>query len=194
MPSPARSTTPSAVELDRLLARHQAALRRFVETHAARVVRRRESLSDLVQAVLVELCEALPSLRYEGETRFRHWLYVTARNTLRDRRKYHLRDRRDARREDLRDAWTDVLQHRVTPSVLASSQEAAERIERCLARLSPEHREVIRCRHMAGMSAAEIGAAIGRGEGAARALLSRALARLSSLLAEGGSAAPPRRR
>jgi RNA polymerase sigma-70 factor (ECF subfamily) len=170
------------LDVDLLLDRHQAALRRFVQIHAATLVRRRESLSDLVQTVFRELVEALPGLRFDDETKFRNWLYATARNKLRDRLKYYLRDRRDARREELREVLSDAYRDLFSPSEVAISNEEIDRIERCLQQLSDEHREIILLSKISRLSAAEIGGIIGRGEGATRALLSRALARLGTLL------------
>ncbi|MGE3175077.1 MAG: RNA polymerase sigma factor [Planctomycetota bacterium] len=182
---------PPSCSIDDLVRRHEQALRRFVSFHAATVVRRRESVSDLVQTVFRELLVAGRRAKFERETQFRHWLFVTARNKLRDRLKFHLRGRRSPRREqvlpvnpELSDVWRDAVVTFCTPMAAIISTEECERIERCFQRLSEEHREVILLRQLGEMSAAEIGAVIGRGEGATRALLSRALARFSALLQE----------
>lgn len=186
-----RSESAPNPDLAARIERHEQALRRFVSFQAATIVRRRESLSDLVQTVFRELLVAGARLHFERDTQFRNWLFVTARNKLRDRLKYHLRARRDARREErvsdpreLDDIWRDAVATFCTPATAAVSQEEIARIERCFQSLSEEHREVILLSRLGNQSAAEIGALIGRGEGATRALLSRALARLSELLQE----------
>lgn len=186
-----RSDSDHHRDLVARIERHEQALRRFVSFQAATIVRRKESLSDLVQTVFRELLVAGQRLHFERDTQFRNWLFVTARNKLRDRLKYHLRARRDARRElrvkeptELEDVWRDAILTFCTPAAAAISKEEIARIERCFGSLSEEHREVILLSRLGNQSAAEIGALIGRGEGATRALLSRALARLSELLQE----------
>ena len=178
--------------LEALVERHEQALRRFLGFHAATVVRRRESISDLVQTVFRELLAADRPLQFDGDAHFRHWLFATARNKLRDRLKFHLRHRRDVRREcsltvadgERTDCWRDAAATFCTPATAVVSDEEIARIERCLQALSDDHREVILLRQLGDLSAAAIGAILGRGEAATRALLSRALARFSTLLLE----------
>lgn len=175
------------LDLEELVRRHEQALRRFVGCHAATIVRRRDSISDLVQTVFRELLVAGRHATFEHEGQVRNWLFVTARNKLRDRRKFYLRQRRDLRRERPLDVLGDPREVSATvcsPITQAISAEAIQRIERCFLALSAEHREVILLRRIGNLSAAEIGGVIGRGEGATRALLSRALARFSELLQE----------
>lgn len=177
------------LDLDARIRRHEQALRRFLSFHAATIVRRRDSISDLVQTVFRELLVAGRRATFEHDLQFRNWLFVTARNKLRDRLKFHLRDCRDPRRErpldgpeDAADVWRDAVSTLCTPVAEIISAEEVQRIERCFRSLSAEHREVILLHRLGDLSAAEIGVAIGRGEGATRALLSRALARFSALL------------
>ena len=174
-----------------LVERHEQALRRFISFHAATIVRRKESVSDLVQTVFRELLVAGKRLRFDGDAQFRHWLFVAARNKLRDRLHFHLRKRRDVRRErafapdaEVTDVWRDAFATFCTPVAAVISGEEIERIERCFAALTDDHREVILLYQLGNLSAAQIGEVIGRGEGATRALLSRALARFSTLLQE----------
>ena len=59
------------------------------------------------------------------------------------------------------------------------AKEELARLEAALTRLSGEHREVIVLARIVGLSPAQIGAQLGKSEGATRILLHRALARLA---------------
>lgn len=63
------------------------------------------------------------------------------------------------------------------------AREECEQLESAFERLPGEYREVLLLARIVGLSRAEIGERMGRSEGAARALLFRAQARLASLLA-----------
>jgi RNA polymerase sigma factor (sigma-70 family) len=70
----------------------------------------------------------------------------------------------------------------VSPAPPSYSDQRYERLERALAALPAELREVIRQRRFAGLSTAEIAMRTGRSEDAVRKQLSRAMARLTSLV------------
>ena len=88
-----------AVEL--LLERYLPELQKYVRTHAGRLVRSRESSSDLVQSVCRELLERLDGDRfqYQGERAFRKWLYKAAMLKIMSRNRYWRADKRDAERD-----------------------------------------------------------------------------------------------
>jgi RNA polymerase sigma-70 factor, ECF subfamily len=69
-----------------------------------------------------------------------------------------------------------------SPTGAALRREDVERLEAAIDRLTDEQKEVITLAHLVGLSRAEIGAHMGRTEEAVRALLHRAMARLSILL------------
>ena len=71
-----------------------------------------------------------------------------------------------------------------TPSRDAAGKEDLERLERAFARLSTDQQEVIRLARFAGLVHEEVARRMGRTPSATRSLLSRALARLATLLEE----------
>ncbi|MEQ1631061.1 MAG: RNA polymerase sigma factor [Planctomycetota bacterium] len=181
---------PANVDLVALCASHRAGLRHFLEVHTPRWLRCRESVADLEQTIWRQVLVTAAALEDRGESRLREWLLTTARNKLIDRVRFHRRECRDVRREyrsaesgggistvEPRDAWSS--------SRVLAGREELERFERALVELADDERNVIVMCRMERMSAAEAGEVLGRGEGATRALLSRALARLSSRLATG---------
>jgi RNA polymerase sigma factor (sigma-70 family) len=63
-------------------------------------------------------------------------------------------------------------------------REEVERVEEAFDELTPEHREVLTLAHVLGLSRREIGEQMGKSEEAVRALLHRAMVRLSTVLAQ----------
>lgn len=100
------------------------------------------------------------------------------------------RDKRDVGREVAGDFDVAQLGAAYTkftsPSASVMRREEIERLEGALERMTPEHREVLTLAHLAGLSRKEIAEQIGSTEEAVRAMLHRAMARLSLLL-EGGA-------
>jgi RNA polymerase sigma-70 factor (ECF subfamily) len=172
----------SAPDLGALVAQNHASLQRFLEAHAARWLLHRESVSDLTQTVYRELVASAASVQYRSEQEFRGWLYATARNKLVDRVRFYRRDRRDVRREIHAADPSIEGATAQTPSRISASREEIARCGACLDLLPPIEREVILLCRFGQLSAAEAGSVLGRGEGATRALLSRSLARLSTLM------------
>jgi RNA polymerase sigma-70 factor (ECF subfamily) len=173
---------------DELLQRHLAGLRAFVRVRIGPLLRTKESSSDIVHSVCRELLEDLSGFEYRDEAGFRHWLYRRAENKIVDRARYWMRDKRDMRREtrgesqEARLGELEELQDLFTPSRDAAAREELERVERAFAELPDDYRVVISLAKIVGLPHAEIAREMGRSEGAVRTLLSRALARLATLL------------
>lgn len=187
---PDRASGPAASNADllALCAGHRATLRHFLEVRTPRWLRCRESVADLEQTIWRQVLAAAADLDYRGEARLREWLLATARNKLVDRVRFHRRECRDIRREFRADSGAASVaepRHAWSSSRVLAGREEVQRFERALAALADDERDVIRMCRMDGLSAAEAGQRLGRGEGATRALLSRALARLSTRLAHG---------
>lgn len=178
-----------AAALQELLDRHLAGLRVFVRLRVDEKLRAKESCSDLVQSACREALEHLGQFEYRGEASFRNWLYTAALNKIHNRREYWAADKRDAGRErplpssgqdgELAQAYASVT----SPSQQAMGHELVERLERAFDVLPAQYREVLTLSRIAGQSTAEIAAQLGKSEGAIRTTLSRALVRLSELLA-----------
>jgi len=169
--------------LEILLERFLPDLRAFARLHMGPLAQQ-EASGDIVQSVCRQVLQDLDSVEYRGEAAFRRWLLVACTNRMRDHRKYWLRERRDARRETpITESVSDHIAQIQTPSGEFIKREELERLQAALDRMSDEHRQIVTCSRLLGMTHAEIAAQIGKSEGATRMLLHRALARLGLELA-----------
>lgn len=188
----ARASGGDRQALGLLLARHLPSLQAYVRLKAGPVLRARESLSDLVQSVCVEVLQDLPGFEFRGEARFRHWLFQHALHKVVNKANYHRAQKRDLGRERAMPAGDSASGEHAsvlacyasicTPSRHASGREALARFEAAFDRLPDDYREAITLQRLVGMPYAEIAAAMGRSEGAVRNLVHRGLARLTTLL------------
>jgi len=192
-----RSLTERAGKGDRaalanLLECYLPQLRAFVRLRAGRMIRARESDSDLVQSVCREVLDHADRFRHPSEAAFKRWLYTTALRKIVDRRDYYLAQRRDVQRE-VRPSAPDESQHQMqmlleqysgfsTPSEKAILGEEVERIETAFEALSEEQREVVTLAHVVGLSRKEIATQLGKNEGTVRMILHRGLAKLARQL------------
>ncbi len=184
-----RAAAGDRAAAEALLERCLPELRAYVRLRAGAAIRNREAHSDIVQSTCREVLEHLDRFQFPSEGAFRQWLFTTALRKLTHRRDYYQAEKRDARREvaiDGEPAGADGLlacyRSFATPSQAAMLREEIERIEAAFEGLSEEHREVITLAKVVGLSRAEIGAQMGRSEGAVKMLLSRALAELAERL------------
>lgn len=177
--------------IDVMLERHLPSLRGFIDRRAGKLLRCRESSSDLVQSVCREVLERVDRFRHRGEHRFRNWLYATALRKIKNRLTYVRAEMRNAEREvrltdAIRSTWDESLapprQQLRTPSQDAILHENLEKLERALMRLPVDQRNAIIWSRFGGISGAELARLLGRSEGATRTLLSRALASLADHL------------
>jgi RNA polymerase sigma factor (sigma-70 family) len=178
--------TGSRPALEQLLERHLPALRAYVRLSTGPALRAQESQSDLVQSVCRELLADLSRFEYRGEPEFRAWMYQAAARKVASKARYWKRDMRDhVRREQYPDDDGSLCVCYATiasPSAIAASKELAERMEKAFEELPENYRRVVLLKRVAGLSTADLAAELGHGEGYTRVLLSRALARLATLL------------
>jgi RNA polymerase sigma-70 factor (ECF subfamily) len=172
-----------------LLQTYVPGLRAYLRLRMGKVLRQKESCSDLVQSVCREVLENLEQFRYPGEAAFKRWLYATAARKLGHRYEHWQAERRDPRREagqapgaagdgELLACYRSFC----TPSRAAIAREELERIEKAFDQLSSDHRDVIIMARILGLSRAEIAKELHRSEPAVGNLLLRALAHLSEVL------------
>ncbi len=170
--------------LEELLSRYLPELRAFVRLHMGPLAQLEQS-GDVVQSVCRVVLEDLGAFDYRGEAAFRSWLFRACANRIRDHQRHHLRDRRDARRAvALSDSVVEHVDRMQTPSGDLMRREDLCRLEAALDRLPDDYRRAITLHHFLGLSHKEIAEELGRGEGASRMLLHRALARLGLELGE----------
>lgn len=177
--------------LEQLLQRHLPDLNAYVQRRAGAMLRAHESQSDLVQSVCREILEHSDKFQHPGEGAFRRWLFTTALRKLSHRRDFLRADRRDpGRNEDARrigstdGAFDEPFVTDRTPSHEVALQDEMARIERALAGLQEDYREVIRLSRIEGLSRGEVAEQMQRSEGSVRMLLHRALAALAVELKE----------
>jgi RNA polymerase sigma-70 factor, ECF subfamily len=134
---------------------------------------------DVTERTFVAALAAIDGFRDEGAT-FRAWLFRIAHNQLVNA----LRSRHRHQAASL-DVVAEPRAH-ADPAGLLSRAEEGRGVRRALDQLSDDRRQVVVLRFVDGLSAREIGAVIGRSEGAVRVLQHRALRQLAEMLATGG--------
>lgn len=197
-PTPGDPVIARAADGDRdalrdLLVRNLPHLEAYLRLQAGAAIRRKESISDLVQSVCVAALDDLPRFEFRGEPQFRHWLCKQALHKLINKREFYGAQKRDLAREvhgaadpDVDGGGEDPLLHcyatMCTPSRHASGREQLQRFEAAFDALPDDYREAIALQRLVGLDYAEIAAVMQRSEGAVRNLVYRGLARLTSLL------------
>lgn len=175
-----RASQGDTGSIEELLVRYLPRLRAFVRSQVDARVRLEESVSDLVQSTCREVVEAGPGFEWQGEARFRGWLFTTALNKIRMRlRRMGAQKRKGGALGDdaiaaVPDAWAAAN----SPSRVAVGNELSASMEAALDALPEDYREVIALSRFAGLPHAEVARVMERSEGAVRMLLSRALVEL----------------
>jgi RNA polymerase sigma-70 factor (ECF subfamily) len=174
--------------LDQLLQRYLPQLHAFVHARLGGDLRGRESSLDVVQSVCRELLAARGKFDFQGEARFRGWLFTAAVNKMRERHRWLHADKRDVAREvdvDATDSFAAIV-HLLTPSQDAIGNETSAALRASLAALSEEHREVITLARLVELPHRVIAEIMSRSEEATRQLLARAMLQLVRELGQRG--------
>ncbi len=168
---------PQSVE--QLLVRYLPRLQAFVRSQVDGKLRLKESISDLVQSTCREAIADGPDFEWQGEARFRGWLFTTALNKIRARGRFWDAEKRAARQASVSpDEVGDPYGLANSPSRVFAGQEANSNVEAAMAMLPEEYRQVIALCRVAELPHREVGRIMQRTEGAVRMLLSRALCEL----------------
>jgi RNA polymerase sigma-70 factor (ECF subfamily) len=141
------------------------ARRRLSSDHAA---------DDAVSETMLRALKRIDTFSWQGAG-FDAWLYGILRNVVSE-------SHRDGRRAF---SVADVPETRTTGDVseaLVRADDASE-VRAAFAALTPDEQEILELRVVAGLSADEVAAVLGRRPGAIRMAQSRALARLRALYA-----------
>ena len=175
-----RATEGDRSALDMLLQRYLPQLHSFVHARLGAQLRARESSLDVVQSVCRELLSARTTFEFQGEERFRAWLFTAAINKVRERHRRLHSDKRDVEREagPVEDVAFEAYAHLLTPSQEAIGNETARALRGALGALSEEHREVITLAKLVHLPHAVIAEVMERSAEATRQLLSRAMVQL----------------
>jgi RNA polymerase sigma-70 factor (ECF subfamily) len=130
---------------------------------------------DATERTFLAALGAIDRFRDEGST-FRSWLFTIAHNQIANALRSRAR-RPTAPLDGVPEPVADA-----DPGREAGAAEDARRVRRALAELSEDRRQVVVLRFVDGLSAREIGAVLGRSEGAVRVLQHRALRELATIL------------
>ena len=152
------------------LTRHQPALEAFCHTQLAQ----RQDAREALQATCVKLWEK--SADWDPDTEFLPWAFAVARFTVLS----HLRDRMRDRLvfdEDVVLAMTEEAE-----TAAAQFEDRREALDRCLQKLKPEQRDLLREHYLAGRAVRELSGRTGRSESAVKMTLLRLREQLSACI------------
>jgi RNA polymerase sigma-70 factor (ECF subfamily) len=158
---------------EELYRRHRGALFRFV----LRSIRERATAEELYQEIWMRAIEA--RVRYVAEAKFTTWLYTIAHNRLID----HWR-KKGLQVVALETESELSANPGFEPHSILVAKQGLERFARALEALPAAQREAFLLREEAGMDVAEIAAATGVNEEAAKSRLRYALSKLKEAMAD----------
>jgi len=163
--------------LDRLLRRFLPLLTRWASGRLPRGARDLSDTEDLVQETIISALRHIDHIEIRGEGALQAYLRRAVLNRIRDElRRHGRRGLAETLDENLR-AKED------SPLEIAIGNEALERYEAALSRLSSGDREAVIARIELGQTYAEIASVLGKpSTEAARMAVNRALARLARLM------------
>lgn len=139
-----------------------------------------QTAEDLAQDVWVKVARSIAS--YEGRGGgFVSWLLTIARNTVIE---HHRMKGRRAQETLSPDMWqlSRIPSGDVGPDEIAERQDLAERMGACIARLSPNLRDVLRLRIFDGLTSEETAKILGKKVGAVKTAQHRALSKLAAMM------------
>lgn len=128
-----------------------------------------EDARDVLQETMLQLARSLRDLR--GESSLSTWLYAVARSfCVKARRRSKFAPTTTA----VLDEATPIADGRASPEEEAARRQLLSVVERALAELEPQQREVLLLRDGEGLSAAEVARVVGASEEAVKSRLHRA--------------------
>jgi len=163
--------------LDRLLRRFLPLLTRWASGRLPRGARDLSDTEDLVQETIISALRHIDHIEIRGEGALQAYLRRAVLNRIRDELRRH------GRRGLVETLDENVRAKEDSPLEIAIGNEALERYEAALSRLSAGDREAVIARIELGQTYAEIASALGKpSTEAARMAVNRALARLARLM------------
>jgi RNA polymerase sigma-70 factor, ECF subfamily len=167
----------------RLYSRYAPGVSRFVGSR----LRDRHLAQDLTSETFARALRRIDSVSYQGRDAGA-WFTTIARNLVLDHVKSH-RYQREQTTAEITDARAD----QDTPEQAVIKQDTTADVRRRVAQLPTDQQECIRLRFFNELSVAETAAAMGRNEGAVKALQHRGVLGLrASMTKDARAAAPPR--
>jgi RNA polymerase sigma-70 factor, ECF subfamily len=175
--------TGSPEALDLLYRKCAPRLLSYIRLRMGRSDRERLESGDILQAAFLKSLQHLDEFRGADTRSLLAWLARIAEREILDRGDYHRRQRRDLSRE------VPLTSGVVLPAQVRSAlsqailDERTARLERAMASLADDHREVILLRKFQDLPFAEVARRLGRSEDACRMLLARAMTALTLAMA-----------
>ena len=170
----ARIAADDKLAMRALFARHHLRIYRFV----LRFIRDSQLAEDLISEVFLEVWRHAG--KFEARSAATTWLLSIARHKALSR----LRRRSDARLDDATGAA--ITNTADDPEVTIRKKQQGEILRTCLARLSPDHREIVDLVYYQGMAIGEVAEIVGIPASTVKTRMFHARKRLSVLLATSG--------
>jgi RNA polymerase sigma-70 factor (ECF subfamily) len=190
-----RAVAGEAAAAEALLVVHQVRLARHIRNEFPPSLRGFTTPEDVVQDVYVKAYAGIATLRANGSEGVFAWMAAIARNTLLDlQRRFALRRPLDLGAADDGEDVVRLLErlvvYRRTPSQSAAEHEFMASVEESLEHLPEQYRQVVRLRHVDGLSVTETATQMNTTAEAVHKLCNRGLSALRSQLQQ---ATPPPR-
>lgn len=177
--------------LQQLLMHYHDILRGFAQRELNPEMMRRIDPEDVLQEAYADVFQNVDALRFDNPGHFYKWLEQVVRNAAQDLIRALHRKKRDIQRErplhtQTAASYPDLLQRLAgdgtTPSQNVSRRENVAVLMVCLARLTPDQREVVRLRFLEDEPVAEITQRLGKSENAVYTLCHRGLKNLREMM------------
>jgi RNA polymerase sigma-70 factor (ECF subfamily) len=187
-----------AAALERLLSDYRDYVRSVVGSRRPHAIQSRVDASDIVQETLLLVAQHIGEFRGASEQEWLAWLARVAENEVVHQVRQHVgADCRAVGREHLpsgKDGMSRLedwlARTQTSPSQAAQRNERACALADALTRLPDDYRRILVLRHLDGLAFAEVAGRMGRTEGAARVLWTRALKALRVELDRDGKVEP----
>lgn len=147
--------------------------------------------ADITQEVFLRLWKGIKDFR--GDSSLSTWLYRVCANLCVDLARKRAVEAGAVSLDDDENLLTELPDHSDSgrPETVLEKNEVARELQVCLAMLSEEHRRIVTLRDVAGMSYADIAAALDLEEGTVKSRLARARAALRKILMQRGNISLP---
>ena len=182
-----RAKTGDRTAFESLVAEYTEELRDRIGFRMGPQVRGKLEPEDVLQETFLRAFQSIEHFTWRGDASFLRWLQSIAENRIRDAVK-------GPRGERMLQLSDQIGARSPSPSTNLRRDERFDRLNRSLAHLSPDHREVILLSRIEGLKLRAVARRMDRSENAVKNLLLRALRELKSRFGDTASLGLPDRR
>lgn len=173
----------SLEQLKQLVQRYLPLLRSYVRMNLGAGLDSKESVSDLVQSTVRQICGTQEQVVWVNEDAFKGWLYTCVFRKVIEKRTFWNRQKRDREREQtLESGDIPVSLHAQTPSAIVIRGEQLERLQRAFDQLDPLDRQLFAQAYIFSLPLVQIANEVGMPESTVRDRLRKLQVRLASIL------------